>query len=279
MAAAAPATVDRVCPACGTDNAAQPALDYAPAPWRLKRCATCTLVYLENVLDYAALSEDFAWEKLHRAESQRRRERDKSVLWLKDGLKRARYAWRGRKRKIERWVDRFIGSGRLLDIGCGQGKLLARLGPAYQPYGIEISRHYAGLAAAHALPRGGYILLADAVRGLTHFQRGFFDGIVMLSYLEHEAKPAPVLKGALHAMRPGGRLIIKVPNFGCVNRAVRGRNWCGFRWPDHVNYFTPHTLYHTVKAAGFDIIRFGALDHPPFGDNMWLVARKPGGGG
>ena len=54
-------------------------------------------------------------------------------------------------------------------------------------------------------------------------------------------------------LRPGGIAVIKVPNFGSVNRMVRGRKWCGIRLPDHVNYFTRASLTALAKHAGFGI--------------------------
>jgi len=44
---------------------------------------------------------------------------------------------------------------------------------------------------------------------------------------------------------------VRVPNFASLNRRVIGKKWCGFRYPDHVNYFTPVSLRALVAKAGF----------------------------
>jgi hypothetical protein len=54
-----------------------------------------------------------------------------------------------------------------------------------------------------------------------------------------------------------------------------GQKWCGFRYPDHVNYWTPKTLNKIIKETGFEIVRFNFGDRFPTSDNMWLIARKP----
>ena len=68
---------------------------------------------------------------------------------------------------------------------------------------------------------------------------------------------------------------VKVPNYACFNRTVRGDRWCGFRWPDHVNYFTPRTLREMVESAGLRIARMNFFDRHPFSDNMYAVLEKP----
>jgi hypothetical protein len=75
-------------------------------------------------------------------------------------------------------------------------------------------------------------------------------------------------------LRPDGRLILKMPNYASVNRRVRGARWCGYRFPDHVNYFTPASLQAMVRAAGLEVVRMRAVDRLPTSDNMWLVAGR-----
>ena len=122
--------------------------------------------------------------------------------------------------------------------------------------------------------RGGFAVCASAIRGAGEFENEFFDGTIMYGYLEHEIKPLQIMKKVSEKLAPGGKLIVKVPNYASINRIVRGKNWCGYRLPYHVNFFTPKTLSLTLKKAGFATIRFGILDRLPVSDNMWLVAKK-----
>ena len=61
--------------------------------------------------------------------------------------------------------------------------------------------------------------------------------------------------------------------YSSLNRKFRGDNWCGFRYPDHVNQFTPKTLSEMVVSTGYQIIKFNFLDKQPTSDNMWMVAK------
>ncbi len=96
------------------------------------------------------------------------------------------------------------------------------------------------------------------------------------AYLEHEREPAAVLAETWRVLKPAGCVLIKVPNYGCWNRPVRGSRWCGYRFPDHVNYFTPRSLRRVLEDNAFVVARCGWFDRLPTNDNMWLVARKAG---
>lgn len=69
--------------------------------------------------------------------------------------------------------------------------------------------------------------------------------------------------------------MIKVPNYASLNRHMRGARWCGFRWPEHVNYFTPRTLRMISDRAGLKVVRMNFFDRFPFSDSLYAVlARK-----
>jgi hypothetical protein len=77
-----------------------------------------------------------------------------------------------------------------------------------------------------------------------------------------------VLQKILRILRSGAHLFIKVLNYGCLNRIVMGKKWCGFRYPDHVNYWTPGTLIKIIRDTGFQIVRFNIWDRFSTSDNM-----------
>ena len=77
-------------------------------------------------------------------------------------------------------------------------------------------------------------------------------------------------------LRDGGGVAVKVPNFDCWLRRLRGRRWSGYRWPEHVQYFTPQTLTAVLERAGFEVQRLVA---PPWSDNFWVLARPGREGG
>ena len=113
-----------------------------------------------------------------------------------------------------------------------------------------------------------------AIEGLASIPDDSVSGVVMRSFLEHEARPATLLREVARTLNGQGCSIIKVPNYASLNRRVMGSRWCGFRFPGHVNYFTPKSLRNMVEGAGLRVVDFGWLDHFALSDNMWLVARS-----
>ncbi len=264
-------TILRGRPVCNMTNYEQRASNYSQPPWLLKQCRTCAMLYLENPPKYEELEESFAWERTFSAETEQRRHR--SPLFYKLGRLPKTFVQSILKRdKLLGLVKTYCGPGRILDIGCAGGHTLARFPPRYIPFGIEISHELSQVANARFAARGGTVIQDDALSGLKAFPPNEFKGVIMTSYLEHEVNPREVLLMTRRVLRANAKLIVKVPNFASWNRVLRGRDWCGFRFPDHVNYFTPHLLSRMLMDAGYKITRFELPDRLPTSDNMWLVA-------
>ncbi len=174
-----------------------------------------------------------------------------------------------RRTKIGKLVDnagqrRSIGSSdRFLEIGCGRSTRIAS-GP--KPYGIEISEALARQANPAFAARAGKVIHAPAVEGLAQLPDRFFDAVLMRSYLEHEAQPRLVLNETRLTLKTGGIVYVRVPTYGSLNRRVMGSKWCGFRFPDHVNYFTSKHLKRLAASCGFNYRRINWLS--PFDDNL-----------
>ena len=124
---------------------------------------------------------------------------------------------------------------------------------------------------------GGECLHAAGAEGIWRWPEGKFAGVILHSYLEHEVDVRGVLAGIWRALRPGGKVYVRVPNFGSLNRRVIGASWCGFRHPDHVNYFTRATLGRFAREAGFAMRLLNRW-------NLWLddniqvlLTRQPAG--
>lgn len=259
------------CPICKTANFDQPENEYSVAPWVLKTCAACSMVYLENPPAYEDLKEELAWERTFAEESKARRKRN-PLLYKLGRMPKAVVQKLFKRDKLLALTRKYIAPGRVLDVGCGWGHTLESFPPEYIPCGIEISAELSAVAQARFAPRGGFCVSADGLSGLRSLDAAMFSGIIMTSYLEHEVHVGEVLVETARVMQLGARLIVKVPNYASWNRGLRGAKWCGFRYPDHVNYFTPELLQRLMRQSGFRVVQFGLSDRMPSSDTMWMVA-------
>ena len=263
----------RVCPFCSCLNSNEKPSLYSRGPWTIKKCKQCSFHYLENVVPYSELTENYAWTETSKLENEFRLKRSpilkklsNKYSWFKDNILK--------RDKGTKLINKLLNSGKLLDIGCGSGEILRKLPKNITPFGIEIELKTAKLTHEFAKSKGGEVWHTDAISGLNDTDKDFFDCIIMQSYLEHEINPKELLLGAFKALKKDAYLIIKVPNFSCWNRYLRKENWCGFRFPDHVNYFTPSALKRMAIESGFKIYRFSLADRSPLSDNMWMILEK-----
>ncbi len=268
-------TLHRVCPQCGEDNEHRAASRYSRGRWHIKTCTACQFVYLEEALAYEELSTEHTWGDHWLAEKEFRLQRSPVQQALGEPFRRLkRWHQSLRQPKAVSLLSRLIGTGRVLEIGCGRGLLLTKLPQTLQPWGIEISERTAQSANERIQHRGGRVIHADALSGLRDLEPGSFHGLLMHSYLEHEIQPLDVLHEAARVLHPQGVLVIKVPNYACWNRIVLGDRWPGFRFPDHVNYFTPRSLTAMLARAGLQPRAAGWTDRLFTSDNFWTVAQR-----
>lgn len=106
-------------------------------------------------------------------------------------------------------ADLVAPRARVLDIGCGDGALLAHLAveKGVDARGIELDM--AGVAAAVA--RGAAVIQGDADRDLETYPDGAFDYAILSQTIQATHRPAEVLRQLVRISR---RAIVSLPNFG-----------------------------------------------------------------
>jgi methionine biosynthesis protein MetW len=152
--------------------------------------------------------------------------------------------------------------GAVLDLGCASGGLLALLRPrAGRLAGLELSATAARAAAevADEVVQGA---LEDA--GLP-FAPASFDLVVLADVLEHLADPAAALTRAVGWCRPGGAVLVSVPNVAHWSaRLALARG----RWPQeqsgtfdssHLRWFTRASLAELLTSAGLADVQLDAI--------------------
>ena len=97
---------------------------------------------------------------------------------------------------------------RVLDLGCGDGSLLALLLAKrnIEPHGVEISQS----GVAECVRKGLYVSQGDVDEGLSNYKDNSFDYVILNQTLQNTMKPGVVLE---EIMRIGKHAIVSFPNF------------------------------------------------------------------
>ena len=84
---------------------------------------------------------------------------------------------------------------------------------------------------------------------------GHFDAVVFWHVLEHLAEPQRALERARRLLRPGGVLMVGVPNFASPEARLAAAGWFHLDVPRHVVHLSARWLEGALDAAGFDVRR------------------------
>lgn len=264
-------TRSRSCSVCGAPPSVATTLPYGRAPWRLIQCDACGFTYMPEVPATEELAGDLCWDKQYQSEAARRR-REYPIQHFLDTAT----GWRQRLFKRIQPTDLLnrLGSsgGDVVDIGCGSGENFAAIDKRFTTYGIEISSTLAARAAACLGDTGERVFQASAVEGLQRFADASLAGAILRSFLEHDAQANEVMALLSRKLHPYGVAIIKVPNYGSLNRRIMGKSWCGFRFPEHVNYFRKQDLERLARSHNLST-QFPFLLSLPTDDNFIAILR------
>jgi 2-polyprenyl-3-methyl-5-hydroxy-6-metoxy-1,4-benzoquinol methylase len=167
---------------------------------------------------------------------------------------------------------------RILDIGCGAGRLGEALKARQRAevVGIECFEP-AALAARRRLDQ---VLIGNVEQMELQFTPGSFDAIVCADVLEHLRQPESLLRQALRWLTPDGRLVASIPNVRhhSVVRSLLDGNWtyepAGLLDRTHLRFFTRHDIEQLFQGAGLKLCRLDIVPGP--GYEEWQRQGSPG---
>ena len=151
----------------------------------------------------------------------------------------------------------------VLEVGCGRAATgaLIKQRCGCRVVGVELNPE----AAAAAEERLDRVIRGDVQ---TVEPGETFDAIVAFELFEHLTDGQAFLERAASWLRPGGRIVLSVPNVGhysVVEDLIAGR-WdyipMGLLCATHVRFFTRRTIEDWLHAAGFERYRIDAQTTP-----------------
>lgn len=242
---------------CGVCGSPERAPFYPPAD--VVECLGCGVLYVSPRPTAEAIAEFYSRQGHY---EQWDKEKGRDDMW---------------RRRTER-IRRMVPSGKLLDIGTGQGDFGAIARSVFDVDGTEVSSE----GARQAKERHGLdIRVGDALD--LDLPKGGYDVVTMWHVLEHVAEPRRLLLRAKELVRPGGVVAVAVPNTDWRLALTRARARAAVQFamkqrpnraipfarleldrPEeelHLTHFTLTTLVRLVEACGLTIADAGLDDY------------------
>ncbi|MCG6493957.1 class I SAM-dependent methyltransferase [Kitasatospora sp. A2-31] len=155
-----------------------------------------------------------------------------------------------------------------LDVGTGHGHFCATARDVFPGTGfdgVDLSQGVELAEREGRLRRGLRGLLPELAPRLA----GQYDVVSMLHYLEHTTDPARELAAAHQVLRPGGLLLVEVPDPGSRFARLLGRWWLPWLQPQHLHLTPVANLRRRLEAIGFTVV---AEQHGEAHDPIDLLA-------
>jgi SAM-dependent methyltransferase len=233
------------CNLCGADNArplfqGRDRLHHLPGEFQMVQCRQCGLIYLNPRPRLDRMSQYYPEDyPSHVAVAQPAR--NPLVQW------EARHSLSKRLKA----VAAFQPPGQLLDVGCATGVFLSfAREKGWDVQGIEVSDRTAAFCRDEL---GLQVASGDLLDA--SFPPNSFDVVTLWSVFEHLHDPMSTLSEIQHILRPGGLLVLAVPNAESLDARLFGPAWVGYDMPRHL-YITPRDVLQRMLAhTGFEILR------------------------
>lgn len=212
-------------------------------------CCRCGLVWIDPFLTEKGLDYYYCNYIQHRLE-------DKNNLHLREKMY-----------KIDKdYLEKFVSSGRLLDIGCNGGFFLSKLNNKFKKFGIDIDIK----AVEHAKNNFAFGKNIKCCKlGKDDFPEGYFDVVTMRGVIEHFSDPLNVIKNVARLLKNNGYFYIAAtPNVDCFCAYLYREKWRMFLPIQHLYYFSIKTLTKLVRKVNLRVI---SVDYPyletPYADS------------
>ncbi len=142
-----------------------------------------------------------------------------------------------------------------LDVGTGHGHFPAAAKEVF-PYtsfdGLDPTPRVVRARAAGRIEEAHIGHLADP--GVARRLRGRYDVVSIFHHLAHAPDPRAELRGALTVLRPGGHLLVELPDPRCAFALLLGKRWPGHGQPRHLHLLPAANLLAELRSAGCTVL-------------------------
>ncbi len=139
---------------------------------------------------------------------------------------------------------------RLLDVGCGWGRLLC----AAKKYGWEaIGLEMTDVAIKYINSNHPNITVLNTTAEQCGFKDNEFDVITLFEVIEHVSNPQTIFKELYRMLKPGGILVVQTGDRLSPIARLKNGSWPYFK-DEHIAYYSKKTIYYALQKIGFSNI-------------------------
>jgi len=150
----------------------------------------------------------------------------------------------------------------VLDIGCGDGRLLSFLPDSYAKFGTELSEGAAQAAAA----KGVAIVSHEEVLAGMH---GKFDAVTLVDVFEHLREPHEFLQSLLGCLKPGGLIGVSTGDGDYCMATGDPENFWYWRTAVHLSMITEKYCRFAERDLGLERVYQARSSHYPLSAGLW----------
>jgi SAM-dependent methyltransferase len=159
-----------------------------------------------------------------------------------------------------REVDHFKKSGRILDVGCGDGSLLfAFKARGWETSGVDTSEKACRLSVKTL---GGNVY--NCALKACSFPDSYFDVVFLNHVIEHMSCPNEELVEISRILKDDGVVFVRTPNVDSYQFGVTGDKWLHLDVPRHLVFYSPNTISLLLRNSGLEVVKitFPLFDFP-----------------
>lgn len=243
------------CPVCNNDNFSHfiTCTDFfiSEEGFTLKKCSSCGFIFTENIEDEANIGRYYQSEKYISHSNT-------SKGLVNTAYHQVRNYMLGRKRKL---VEKAAGmqNGQILDIGTGTGYFLNEM----KRFGWKVTGTEKSMEARD-FAKKEFNLEIRKPDELFRMPKNTFHVITLWHVLEHIHKLDENMKTISQLLKPGGKLIIAVPNPTSYDARHYLEFWAAYDVPRHIWHFGPDQMKQFGENYGFKLTQTAAMPFDSF---------------
>jgi len=163
-----------------------------------------------------------------------------------------------RVKLVQKFLKQKQKSVHILDVGCGNPSFLDLVEKKLQftCTGIDFSD-----AGWRGKEFNNLTLVNTSIEDFEADQ--LFDVITLWHFLEHDYDPPKTIAKLHNFLKPGGKIVIEVPDYVSISRRRQHENWQGWHSPRHLSLFSEKSfsvLFDQEKWIIKKHLRYGTLD-------------------